>query len=158
MLGAMFGGHVVMQVGDYMYSFAFNRWEFHLVPGKKKSIGAFDKEPATAWLWAHKDCKVTYIDIPVTPEQYHYLENTYASYLEKCPYDYAFFGMRCAASCYKLLADAGVIHKAGYSKSIRRAFYPRPLRRKLVRWSHKHPYKVNIQQGSNTRRWEKDIL
>lgn len=157
MLGGMFGGHVVMQLDSHVYGFLFTHYRFHLFPCGKHSIGMFEDEPASAWHSSVKDDKVTSIDIPVSEKQFHFMDSTYKEYNRNAPYDYAFFGMRCAASCYKMLADAGILNPVTDKQSMWRAFYPRPLRKMLVRVAREKGWKVQIKPGSITRKWEKDF-
>lgn len=155
MLGGMMGGHVVMQVDDSIYGFAFSKWELHLFPKRKKSIGSFHTSAFSQWWELEMKTKLTSIVIPVTKQQHDSILHMYRRNLKNSPYDYAFFGTRCAASCYKMLADAGVFPRASLRKSRWIAFYPRPLKRKLTKKARKKGWNWTVREGSYTRRWEK---
>lgn len=99
--------------------------------------------------------KKTIITIPVTRMQQRLLDSLGAVYLQRCPYDYAFFGMRCGAATYDVLAGAGLLPKYRFAKTWRKTFYPRKLRRRLERAAAVKGYRVYKEQGSPRRRWER---
>jgi hypothetical protein len=151
----MFGGHGVMQLDSHVYGFLFTHFYLHLIPSKKHSIGMFQDQPAGKWREGVKEDRVTTITIPVSATQFRLMDSIYVEYNKAAPYDYAFFGMRCAASCYKMLADAGILEAVTEKQSIWKAFYPRPLRRYLVRLAHQNGWKIDITEGSSRRKWER---
>jgi hypothetical protein len=157
MLGGMYGGHVVMQLDSHVYGFLFTQYRFHLFPSKKHSIGLMEDEPADEWRSSIVEDKVTTVAIPVSESQFRRMDSTYREYAKTSPYDYAFFGMRCAASCYKMLADAGVLNPVTGKQSMWKAFYPRPLRKYLIRLANEKGWKVQITEGSPRRKWERDF-
>jgi hypothetical protein len=156
MLGGMYGGHVVMQLDSHVYGFLFTHYRLHVFPSKKHSIGMFEDDAAAGWHASVTEDKVTTISIPITQRQFEYMDSAYKSYLKDCPYDYSFFGMRCAASCLKMLCDAGVLEPITQGQSVRKAFYPRPLRKDLVDLAKLKGWQVTITEGSPRRKWEKD--
>jgi hypothetical protein len=158
LLGGLRGGHVVNQVGDSIYGFQFTRWKLHIIPKRKKEkkIGMIQKEGAGDWKRNHAEARITSIVLPVTNAQYQEVLREYSFYKENVPYDYAFFGMRCAASCYEILAHAGVLKKRKHGKIIAKYFYPRPLRKYLQDLAKKNNYPVTTTEGSKTRKWEKN--
>lgn len=158
MLGGMYGGHVVIQVDSFLYGFNFGSGRVHPFARRKKAkmVGILEKEDASETLRRWKNNKITTIAIPLDAQQYRELLNE-AERLHADPsFDYAFFGMRCAATCYYLLGDAGVIRKSTRFRSIRKAFDPKQLRKKLVRIAHKRNYVITVQPGSERRKWEGD--
>lgn len=100
--------------------------------------------------------KKTIITIPINQRQKEALDSLGAVYLSQCPYDYAFFGMRCGAAAYDVLAAAGIVPKYRFAKTWRRAFYPRKLRRRLERGAASKGYRLYKEPGSKRRRWERD--
>lgn len=154
-LGGMFGGHVVMQLDSHIYGFLFTHYRFHLFPSEKHSIGMFQDQPAGSWHEWVKNDRVTTITIPVSARQFLVMDSTYKEYNKSAPYDYAFIGMRCAASCYKILADAGILEPVTEKQSVWRAFYPRPLRKYLVKLAHERGWGIDITEGSPRRKWER---
>jgi hypothetical protein len=157
MLGGMSGGHVVMQLDSHVYGFLFTHYRFHLFPSEKRSIGMFEDQSASEWRESAAEDRVTTITIPVSKRQFFFMDSVYRQYTKAAPYDYAFIGMRCAASCYKMLADAGILPQVTEKQSVWEAFYPRPLRKKLVQLAHKNAWKIDITAGSERRKWEKDF-
>lgn len=96
------------------------------------------------------------ITIPVTFWQKHKLDSVANAYLEETPYDYAFLGMRCGAAAYDLLAQAGIVKKLGRTRNVLRIFYPRKLRRKLMRMAKKNGWHISRRKGTNRRKWERE--
>ena len=100
--------------------------------------------------------KKTIVTILISGKQKIMLDSLAEAYQNKCPYDYAFFGMRCGAAAYDILAEAGVVKKYGFGKTWRKTFYPRKLRRRLEKNAAKTHYTITKQEGSYRRIWEKD--
>ncbi|MEI9955698.1 MAG: hypothetical protein WDM90_05170 [Ferruginibacter sp.] len=53
--------------------------------------------------------------------------------MQKSPYDYAVFGMRCAAATYDMLEKTGVVKKRSRMGKWVTFFYPQLLRRRLFK-------------------------
>ncbi len=100
--------------------------------------------------------KKTIITIAISARQKTTLDSLAEVYQNKCPYDYAFFGMRCGAAAYDVLAQAGIVRKYTFGKTWRKIFYPRKLRRRLEKQAAAKNYVIKKQQGSKRRTWEKD--
>jgi len=100
--------------------------------------------------------KKTIISIKISAKQKTILDSIVTAYTKRCPYDYAFFGMRCGAAAYDVLAQTGVVRKLPFKKTWRRTFYPRKLRRLLEYGNIKGVVSIRKVQGSNKRKWEKD--
>ena len=100
--------------------------------------------------------KKTIITIAITARQKIILDSLAEAYQNKCPYDYAFFGMRCGAAAYDVLARTGVVKKFSFKKTWKKTFYPRKLRRLLEKGATEKKCTVAKQQGSYKRIWEKD--
>lgn len=100
--------------------------------------------------------KKTMITIPVTRQQKDLLDSLALVYQKSPPYDYAFFGMRCGAAAYDVLAHAGILPAYGFGQTWRRIFYPRKLRRLLERQATTRHYTIRRCPGSSRRIWEKD--
>ncbi len=85
------------------------------------------------------------------------LRTNQSSYFDKnAPYDYAFLGMRCAASAQDVLGQIGVVKKRKRLKNIYTTFYPKKLRKRLLKQATEKNYKIISHQGRPTRKWEKD--
>lgn len=100
--------------------------------------------------------KKTIVCIRVSSQQKAELDTLVAVYRRRSPYDYAFFGMRCGAAAYDLLAGAGIIERHSFSGTWTRFFYPRKTRRYLEKLALRNGYDIQKRQGSHRRTWEKD--
>lgn len=98
------------------------------------------------------------IEIPVSKAQYDALDSVHQQYVSKCPYDYAFMGMRCGAATYDVLAQAGILSRQGRFLTVSRFFYPKRVRKKLIRKAHRNNWKTTFYKGTDRRKWEKDRL
>jgi hypothetical protein len=152
-LGGKLGGHVVIQIGDSVYGFYFIGRRVHAFPHRKNKSGLFHKNSLRDWSNTVKNKKLTCVFIPVTAEEKKQLLNFYHSNLIIPSYDYAFFGKRCAASCYINLKS---IHKMKGGSYFFSAFYPKQFRKKLLRQSKKRGYRITVRPGSEKRIWEGD--
>ena len=63
------------------------------------------------------DDKWKTVIVPVTQEQYNELQRIFDSVAAKTPYDYAIFGMRCAAASYDVLSKIGLFKEFTNSKN-----------------------------------------
>lgn len=99
--------------------------------------------------------KVTVI-IPINAEQKILLDRIAAAYVQYPPYDYSIFGMRCASATYEILAQLGIVKPYRYRGTCLRIFYPKILRKKLLKRAVKNGWTVTNQEGSHRRIWEKD--
>ncbi len=100
--------------------------------------------------------KKTIISIRISPVQKLKLDSIVSCYRKHSPYDYAFFGMRCGAAAYDVLAQVEVLEAHSFSKTWRSIFYPRRLRRKLESKQLANVTQIKKVQGSYKRKWEND--
>lgn len=100
--------------------------------------------------------KKTIITLKISAKQKIKLDSVALAYLTKSNYDYAFFGMRCGAAAYDILAQVGIVHKYSFKRTWRKFFYPRKVRRYLERYAKSNGFKIIKQKGSNKRKWERD--
>ena len=154
--GGIHGGHVFLEVNHKIISFGTNNGKWHVFPHKSKSAGIYREDQNLAWRGDSAKKKITTIVIPITEEQLLKFKETEKIYFEKTPYDYAFFGMRCAAGAYDVLDKAKVCPHKKRVGIISKNFYPKRLRIKLLRRAKKENWQVLKQEGRNTRKWEKD--
>ncbi|MES2761294.1 MAG: hypothetical protein V4677_03765 [Bacteroidota bacterium] len=154
--GGIHGGHVYMEVNDKIISFGTNNGKWHIFPRKSKSAGKYRIDKDLTWHGDTAAKKITTIIIPITEEQLVKFKEVENRYFEKAPYDYAFFGMRCAAGAYDVLDKAKVCpHKTRWG-IISKNFYPKRLRVKLLRRAQKEHWAVIKQEGRKSRKWERD--
>lgn len=100
--------------------------------------------------------KKTMITLKISKQQKAKLDSVVDAYKARSPYDYAFFGMRCGAAAYDLLAQAGIQPLYSFAKTWTKFFYPRKTRRRLERLAGSTGYLVRKIPGSTKRIWEKD--
>jgi hypothetical protein len=100
--------------------------------------------------------KMAIVYIPVSSQVKQTFDSLTTAYLKETPYDYAFVGMRCGAAAYDILGKIGVMPKYNYSKTIKKIFYPKKLRKKLFAKAKQNGWKIITQNGSTKRKWEMD--
>ncbi|MCW3072121.1 MAG: hypothetical protein JWO44_2011 [Bacteroidetes bacterium] len=153
--GGIHGGHVSIEVDSADYGFV-PEGKFHIFTHRGSCHSAFitkqthNRDPYT------DNQKVTTFIIPVTAEQHDQLLLLVSDYCSKVPYDYAFFGMRCAAASQDVLGKIGVVKPRGRLSNIYSTFYPKKLRRRMFRLAKEKHYKVISREGRTTRKWESD--
>lgn len=155
--GGKLGGHVGLEVGTDSV--------FHFNPsGAVKVFG--DNETPGSWILSDKSqflctfgCdsnKVLAIEIPVDSLTLTSIRKQALIFLDQSPYPYAFFGMRCTSSCYHLLSMGGILQQKSKSAMIRKNFYPRKLRKRLLKMARKNNWKICRTEGRSTRKWDHD--
>jgi hypothetical protein len=153
--GGLHGGHVSIQVDSTDYGFSPSG-KLHIFNHKKKFHSVFQAKEISKQAPYPKDAKVVTILIPITQQQYNAIRTIQSSYCKNAPYDYAFLGMRCAASAQDVLGQIGVVKKRKRLKNIYTTFYPKKLRKRLLKQATEKNYKIISHQGRPTRKWEKD--
>lgn len=151
--GGKKGGHVSIQMGDSIIGFQ-PKGTCHILPNKSKPNGYFRSDALQHWQKDTVGAKHTSIIIPVSEAQYQALKSRLDSHLNKTPYDYAVFGMRCAAATYDALEDIGIVKEKSTTATWTQYFYPQLLRRKLIKIAQERNYTIIRQQGRHSRVWE----
>lgn len=158
--GGILGGHVGV---EYEHDKIFNfipKSRFHLFSNRNLINSAFTTHDSVSFyslLGANPDSvKRTIIVIKISGAQKIKLDSLVKAYRKRPPYDYAFFGMRCGAAAYDVLAQIGVVYKYNFKKTWRKIFYPRKLRRRLEFYAKEMNFTVIKTEGSKKRIWEKD--
>lgn len=154
--GGIHGGHVYMEIGPDIFSFGPNKGQWHVFGHKHRVVGCYRLDSNLVWCGDTGKLKITTITIPVTEGQMQQFKTLEQRYLKTSPYDYAFFGMRCAAAAYDVLSTTGICKKRSRMGTIAKNFYPKRLRIKLLRRAQKEHWTVKRQEGRASRRWEKD--
>lgn len=154
--GGIHGGHVYMEADDHIFSFGPDKGRWHIFGRKRRIVGCYRIDSNLVWSGDTGRLKMTTIVIPVNNMQMQQFKSVKQRYLDSSPYDYAFFGMRCAAAAYDVLSATGVCRKRSRLVVISRNFYPKRLRVKLLRRAAKEDWYIERQEGRNTRRWERD--
>ena len=100
--------------------------------------------------------KKAIVYIPVTIQQKQQFDSIATVYLKQPPYDYAFFGMRCGAAAYDILGQLKIFPRYSYYKTYKKIFYPKKLRKRLLKKATKNNWTIIRQNGSIKRKWERD--
>lgn len=100
--------------------------------------------------------KKTIVCIPITPQQKQKFDSIATAYLQTTPYDYALFGMRCSAAAYDILGQLGILPVHSRSVTYKKIFYPKLLRKPLLKIAAERGWKVLRYEGTSRRKWEKD--
>jgi hypothetical protein len=152
LFGGIKGGHVNIQAGNRVLDFMPGNNP--LLPNKHKPTGGFRLNQCI--YWDTTSTKWKSVVVPVSSEQYTYLQRLFDSLSSKTPYDYAIFGMRCAAASYDVLSDIGLFEKMPNPKNISKHFYPKLLRKKVLKWAEENHYTIINKEGRQSRKWESD--
>jgi hypothetical protein len=134
--GGLKGGHVNIEAGGRVLDFLPGKNP--ILPVRKKPSGGY-RLNNTAYKNKDKDKWVTIV-VPFTQNQFIRLQAVFDSLATNTPYDYAIFGMRCAAASYDVLSEVGLFKKLSNKKNIAKHFYPKLLR----------------NEGRCSRKWESD--
>jgi hypothetical protein len=152
--GGLHGGHVTIQIGDNDYGFE-PVGGAHIFPRRKYHADFLEVKLYEKSRF-HKDSKTVSFVIPVSEKQYADIEKTTKCYNDTTPFDYAFFGMRCASTTQEILAKACILKKKKRFFNVLSTFYPKKLRKRLFRLAKKNNYVIIRTEGKSTRKWEKD--
>ncbi|WP_338793974.1 hypothetical protein [Bernardetia sp. MNP-M8] len=159
--GGILGGHVGIEVEeDKVLNFLPSRESFHWFANKKDkhSTYAIHSVPSFYAIFGeHPDSvQLAIIYIPIHIQQKETFDSIVSAYVGHAPYDYAFFGMRCGAATYEILAQMDILKDYSNKKTVRKIFYPRKLRKRLFRMAKENNWKVIKQEGGQKRKWERD--
>ena len=153
--GGIHGGHVTIETDSIDYGFS-PEGKVHIFSHHKNHHSQFIGKCTHQLEPYPKGSKITTFIIPVTKVQYEQIHKIQTDYCAKPPYDYAFFGMRCAASAQDVLGQIGIVKKRGKIRNIYSTFYPKKLRRRMFKLAKEKNYKIETQEGRVTRKWESD--
>ena len=125
LFGGIKGGHVNIEAGGRVLD--FTPGNNPLLPHNKKPSGGFSINSSVTW---DDDDKWKTVIVPVTPEQYFALQIIFDSVATKTPYDYAIFGMRCAAASYDVLSKIGLFTEYPIKRNIATHFLSQAFKKK----------------------------
>lgn len=158
--GGKLGGHVGIEVEPGKVIDFVRRGEFHWFAKKKEKHSRFATRSTQAFWEIFRapaaTVKQASIGIPISIRQKSILDSLVGTYTSETPYDYAFVGMRCGSATYDVLAQLGILKRYSYRKTYRKIFYPKKLRKRLLKRADAHGWTVRRQDGSPTRKWERD--
>lgn len=152
--GGLHGGHVSIQVGDMDYGFGPTMMPVHMFPKRRRQSVFEARELQGGERYSTGNKTVTFV-IPVSSKQLAALDSIHKAYCQTPPYDYAFFGMRCAAATQDILALTGIVKRKSRMATILTTFYPKRLRKRLFTLAKNKSYEVRRTEGKGTRKWEK---
>jgi hypothetical protein len=150
--GGLKGGHVNIEVNGRVLDFLPGKCP--LFPDNKNPSGGYYINSSVSW--DTTTTKWMTVIIPVSPEKIKRLESIMDSFAKQTPYDYAVFGMRCAAASYDVLSEIGLVKPLRNSKNVVKHFYPKLLRKKMLKWALRNNYCVIKHDGRSSRKWESD--
>ncbi len=153
--GGLYGGHVTIQADSTDYGFRRVVKRTHIFP-RKKHNSVFVTREMNGQPRYKADRKTATFLIPITQQQHESLHRIHRSYLDISPYDYAFFGMRCASATQEILGQIGILKNRSRFGHVFTAFYPQRLRKRLFRLAKENNYKIIRTEGRLTRKWERD--
>jgi hypothetical protein len=153
--GGLHGGHISIQIGDSDYGFEPTT-RVHVFANKRRIKSNFVVHNLNGKLRYSETNKTLTFLIPLTNEQYKALNQILNSYCKNSPYDYAFFGMRCASATQDILAQIGIVKKRKRFTNIVTTFYPKKLRKRLFKLAYKNNYQLIKTNGRKERKWEMD--
>jgi hypothetical protein len=158
--GGLLGGHVGIQYDSTRYLSFFYEGRVHVFQHKRHKNGRYDLQSDSLFNFImDKDVdsvKSLSIYIPVTRIQKEKFLSISNSYVQESPYDYAFLGVRCGSSTYHILSHIGVLNHYPYFRMWTKIFYPKKLRRQLIRQAKKNNWKMVKKKGTHKRIWERD--
>lgn len=159
--GGKLGGHVGVEIdsgevlhflpkgGLHIFARHKKRFHSHFVLSKPDNFWGIFGTPSDS-------VKKLTVVMRVSKEQKLLLDSAMKSYLLKSPYDYAFFGMRCASATYDVLSQAGIFMKYHAKVDYATNFYPAVFRAKVIAKAERNGWIVQRSEGTNRREWEED--
>jgi len=154
--GGLHGGHVSLGLDSLEIGFTSEN-VIHLFARKNDIKGIFYWEYLRNFEEQVAGKKYITFLVPLTQDQYIKLRSILMAYIDTPPYDYAFFGMRCASATYDVLSQIGLFKSVSRGQMIISNFYPRLFRRKMMELAHKNGYSIIRIKGRKSRIWEKDL-
>jgi hypothetical protein len=158
--GGVLGGHCGIEADSNQIVSFFRGGDFHYVARKNNRHSRYVTHSYDRFYsifgGAPETKKRAVVHVPVTAEQKQKFDSLIAAYRQQTPYDYAFIGMRCGSATYEILGQLEVLPAYGYRRTYWKIFYPRRLRRPLFSVAEKNNWTIERNDGSVTRKWEKD--
>jgi len=158
--GGKLGGHVGIESDSNQIVNFVTNGSFHVFSSKENRHSRYaihSEEAFYAILGGNADsAKKAIVYVPITPQQKARFDSIASCYLEQTPYDYALFGMRCGAAGYDILGQVGVLPAYPTSKTYKKIFYPKKLRKRLFKKAEENGWKIEKIEGTTRRKWERD--
>jgi hypothetical protein len=150
--GGIKGGHVNIEMAGRTLDFF--KGKCPLFPHNKKPTGGFRINHSV--YWDTTACKWATVVIPISGDQAKKLDSLFTIYPKSSPYDYAVFGMRCAAASYDVLSKIGLFKPFSSRQNITKNFYPKLLRKRILKWAKENRFIIIQHPGRISRKWETD--
>ena len=154
------GGHVGIEIDTNKIMNFIHNGNFHIISSKQNKHSSYMLSNSAAFNSIlggdSQSVKTLTIFIPVNIEQKCLLNSLSECYLNRSPYDYALFGMRCGAASYEVLAQLGILPQYTNSKTALKVFYPKILRKQLLKKAEQNSWQIERQDGTARRKWETD--
>lgn len=158
--GGKMGGHVGIEADSEQILNFCRKGKLHIFQHDKDRHSCFKlsttKKFNTIFDSTADSVKTLTVYVPVTALQKSEFDKIKTQYLLNAPYDYAFMGMRCGAAAYEILAQIGVVKRMSYHRTWHRIFYPKRLRKRMIKMAAKNHWKTSYTTGTYKRKWEKD--
>jgi hypothetical protein len=158
--GGMLGGHVGIECDSNKIVSFTPKGKFHWFTKKENRHSTFavhsDYQFYALFGGSPDSKKKAIVYIPITSQQKQLFDSITTAYLKQTPYDYAFFGMRCGAAAYDILGQLSILPNYGYPKTYKKIFYPKKLRKRLLKKAVEKGWTVTRQVGTIKRKWERD--
>jgi hypothetical protein len=157
--GGMLGGHAGIEVVDGKILHFLPKGTFHYIASKQphsKYVYNTYRDFYEILGGKLENNKRLIVYIPITAQQKIRFDSLVTAYTNQPPYDYAFAGFRCGSATYQGLAMLDILPHLGNGATKLRIFYPRLLRKKILKLANKNKWKMEVQPGSISRKWEKD--
>jgi hypothetical protein len=153
-LGGLLGGHVEIELNGQVYGFRLNKLPVHIFVDNAEFNSKYEVNTTEKWLKRTEYEKITSVYLPINEEQNRKLNAILNAYLLKSPYDYAFFGKRCASSTAEILSQSGIFQPLSNTEIMVAFLSPRPLRHTLLNLAENKHLLVKNKAGVDCRIWE----
>jgi hypothetical protein len=158
--GGIMGGHVGIEGDSNSVVNFLPKGKFHWVAknnNRHSTYAVHSVDNFYAILGGNPDSvKKAIVYIPVTPIQKQQFDSIATVYFKQTPYDYALLGMRCGAAAHDILGQLDILTNYSYSKTYKKIFYPKKLRKRLFKKAAENGWTIVRQDGSIKRKWESD--
>ena len=158
--GGILGGHVGIEGDSGMVLNFLSGGKCHLFAEKTNRTSNFKEFTLTRFysIFGGKpdSMKKAIVYIPVTKQQKQLFDSIASAYIKQTPYDYAVFGMRCSAAAYDILGQLDIFPHYSHTKTYKKIFYPKLLRKRLLKKADENGWTVVMEDGSGKRVWERD--
>jgi len=158
LFGGIHGGHVSLGSSIGVYGFGPSG-RFHIFGhrSEKRRHSFFQYEKFSSFRRDSVEKQYLTVYVPVDKKTMQEIDYLHACYYKDVPYDYAFLGMRCAASVAEILGQMEIIERRSRWGTWRKYFFPRKLRNRVVKLADEKGWRMVYREGNERRRWERDL-